>query len=150
MAFSLTEMLSELALGCLLFPGLFTLSKRCLKKLPLSGWGESDAVIVSTRIVSTVQAVMASSAGIIIVKSCSRHVLEDRHWLTNAYVLFAVPYFAYDIYAMYLCHWYKYKVKGHDVDRSCHWAIVKNYLKKELLMIIHHSVMFAVCFPVSV
>ncbi|XP_078064860.1 ceramide synthase-like, partial [Mustelus asterias] len=93
---------------------------------------------------------MASSAGIIIVKSCRKHVMEDRHWLTNAYVLFAVPYFAYDIYAMYLCHWYKYRVKGHELDATYNRAILKSYVRKEFLMVIHHSVMFAVCFPVSV
>ncbi|XP_041038541.1 ceramide synthase-like, partial [Carcharodon carcharias] len=93
---------------------------------------------------------MASSAGIIIVKSCSKRVLEERHWLTNAYVLFAVPYFAYDIYAMYLCHCYKYKVKGHEVDTASHRSMLSTYLRKELLMIIHHTVMFTVCFPISV
>ncbi|XP_067881219.1 ceramide synthase-like [Heterodontus francisci] len=93
---------------------------------------------------------MASTAGLIIVRSCSKHVLEERHWLTNAYVLFAVPYFAYDIYAMYLCHWYKFNVKGHEKEAVGKLTVLKTYLRKELLMIIHHTVMFTVCFPVSV
>ncbi|XP_067832998.1 LOW QUALITY PROTEIN: ceramide synthase-like, partial [Heptranchias perlo] len=72
------------------------------------------------------------------------------HWLANAYVLFAVPYFAYDIYAMYLCHWYKYMVKGHEAHTLSKRTVLTSYLRKELLMIVHHTVMFAVCFPVSV
>ncbi|XP_069769242.1 ceramide synthase-like [Narcine bancroftii] len=92
---------------------------------------------------------MASCTGLIIITSCRGNILESRHWLTNTYVLFAVPYFVYDIYAMYLCHWHKRRVKGHEMvlRRS---TVLRSYLRKDLLMIIHHSFMFLVCFPVSV
>uniref|UniRef100_H3A4U2 TLC domain containing 3B n=2 Tax=Latimeria chalumnae TaxID=7897 RepID=H3A4U2_LATCH len=51
---------------------------------------------------------------------------------------------------MFLCYWHKYKVKGHD---TCSWSTltaVKCYLKKELLMVLHHVVMVTACFPITI
>lgn len=42
-------MLSILAAGSVFFPGLFLLSKQCLKRIPALRWSERDAVIVSAR-----------------------------------------------------------------------------------------------------
>lgn len=74
-----------------------------------------------------------------------------RHWLTNTYILFATPYFAYDIYAMFLCHRYKLQVKGHEDGgvRSTGAAVV-GFLRREALMVLHHIFMVAFCFPASV
>lgn len=74
-----------------------------------------------------------------------------RHWLTNTYILFATPYFAYDIYAMFLCHRYKLQVKGHEDGgvRSTGAAMV-GFLRREALMVLHHIFMVAFCFPASV
>uniref|UniRef100_A0A8C4Y5L3 TLC domain-containing protein n=1 Tax=Gopherus evgoodei TaxID=1825980 RepID=A0A8C4Y5L3_9SAUR len=73
------------------------------------------------------------------------------HWLTSAYTQFAVPYFIYDIYAMFLCHWHKYRVKGHEGagPRSLR-TVTCAFLHKEFLMVLHHLCMVLVCFPVSV
>ncbi|KAG2463992.1 FA57B protein, partial [Polypterus senegalus] len=114
-------MLVILAAGSLFFPGLFLLSKNCLKRLPAPQWDESDAVFISAR-----------------------------HWLTSSYILFAVPYFVYDIYAMFLCYWYKYRVKGHGAGSESLGAALFSYLRKEFLMVLHHVVMVTVCFPISV
>ncbi|KAM6904773.1 TLC domain containing 3Ba [Xenentodon cancila] len=94
---------------------------------------------------------MASSAGFIITLSC-RDVMDDRHWLAEAYVLFATPYFIYDIYAMFLCYWHKLQVKGHE--EAEHGAIsvraaVSGFLRRDILMVLHHVFMVAVCFPAS-
>uniref|UniRef100_A0A671MG75 Protein FAM57B-like n=1 Tax=Sinocyclocheilus anshuiensis TaxID=1608454 RepID=A0A671MG75_9TELE len=105
--------------GSVFFPGLFLLSKQCLKSIPGLRWNEGDAVIVSARLVSSIQAIMASVAGYIISTSC-QDIIEDQHWLTSSYILFAVPYFVYDIYAMFLCYWYKLQVKGHE--RICSYS----------------------------
>lgn len=78
-----------------------------------------------------------------------------RHWLTGTYTQFAVPYFIYDIYAMFMCHWHKYRVKGHEAasgaagKRSLR-TVTRTYLRKEFLMVVHHLFMVLVCFPVSV
>ncbi|XP_018523728.1 LOW QUALITY PROTEIN: ceramide synthase-like [Lates calcarifer] len=139
--------------GSVFFPGLFLLSKLTLRHM--MGWREGDAAVVSTRLVSSVQSIMATAAGCIIVSSC-RDVMEDRHWLTDSYILFATPYFAYDIYAMFLCHWHKLQVKGHEEEeegkrgdvRSVGAAVV-GYLRREILMVLHHIFMVAFCFPAS-
>nr|XP_020516626.1 protein FAM57B-like [Labrus bergylta] len=143
-------MAALIAAGSVFFPGLFLLSKKGLKHT--MGWSEGDAAIVSTRLVSSVQAIMASSAGCIIASSC-RDIIQDRHWLTDTYILFATPYFAYDIYAMFLCDWHKLQVKDHMEEeggriRSTRAAVV-GYLRRELLMVLHHIFMVAFCFPAS-
>ncbi|KAG7459887.1 hypothetical protein MATL_G00215380 [Megalops atlanticus] len=144
-------MLTILVAGSIFFPGLFLLSKRCFKHMPGLRWSEGDAVIVSARLVSSIQAVMASSAGYIIATSCD-DIIEDQHWLTSSYILFAVPYFVYDIYAMFMCYWYKLRVKGHEVDCGPKplSSALSSYLRREFLMVLHHVVMVTVCFPVSV
>ncbi|KPP68184.1 hypothetical protein Z043_113149 [Scleropages formosus] len=144
-------MLTILVAGSIFFPGLFLLSKRCLKHAPGLRWSEGDTVIVSARLVSSIQAIMASTAGYIIATSCE-DIIEDQHWLTSSYILFAVPYFVYDIYAMFMCYWYKLQVKGHE-DKSNPRALsvaFTSYLRREFLMVLHHVVMVTVCFPVSV
>ncbi|XP_064446448.1 ceramide synthase isoform X2 [Mirounga angustirostris] len=148
-------MLTPMVAGGVVFPGLFLLSKNTLQRLPQLRWEEADAVIVSARLVSSVQAVMASTAGYIVSTSC-KHIIDDQHWLSSAYTQFAVPYFIYDIYAMFLCHWHKHQVKGHGGDEGgarapgSIWAVARGYLHKEFLMVLHHAVMVLVCFPLSV
>uniref|UniRef100_A0A8C7Y3T2 TLC domain containing 3Bb n=1 Tax=Oryzias sinensis TaxID=183150 RepID=A0A8C7Y3T2_9TELE len=145
-------MLIILAAGSVFFPGLFLLSKQCLKSIPALRWSEGDAVIVSARLVSSIQAVMASSAGYIIASSC-KDIIEDQHWLTSTYIMFAVPYFVYDIYAMFMCYWYKLRVKGHEEAAAApqHMrSALGSYLRREFLMVLHHVVMVTICFPVSV
>uniref|UniRef100_A0A672YPD3 TLC domain containing 3B n=1 Tax=Sphaeramia orbicularis TaxID=375764 RepID=A0A672YPD3_9TELE len=133
--------------GAVFFPGLYLLSKWTLRRL--MGWSQGDAAIASTRLVSSVQAIMASSAGYIITSSC-RDIIEDRHWLADAYILFATPYFAYDIYAMFLCYWHKLQVKGHEDGRvRSMGAAVPGYLRREALMVMHHIFMVAFCCPAS-
>ena len=77
----------------------------------------------------------------------------SRHWLTSTYILFAVPYFAYDIYAMFLCYWHKLQVKGHEEEGGRPkpmGSAVASYLRREFLMVLHHVVMVTICFPISV
>lgn len=74
-----------------------------------------------------------------------------RHWLTDAYILFATPYFAYDIYAMFLCHWHKLQVKGHEEGGAGPTgAAAVGFLRREMLMVLHHIFMVTFCFPASV
>ncbi|KAK5618794.1 hypothetical protein CRENBAI_011687 [Crenichthys baileyi] len=94
---------------------------------------------------------MASSAFWLITSSCM-DVMEDRHWLTESYILFATPYFAYDVFAMFLCYWYKLQVKGHEEagpDGRSLQAAVSGFLHREVLMVLHHVFMVAFCFPAS-
>nr|XP_013811102.1 PREDICTED: uncharacterized protein LOC106495222 [Apteryx mantelli mantelli] len=77
-------------------------------------------------------------------------IFGDRHWLAGAYPEFAVPYFVYDVYAMFLCHWHRGRVKGHEVGPPPSLrAAAAAYLRKDLLMVLHHAAMVLVCFPVA-
>uniref|UniRef100_A0A8C8AH01 TLC domain-containing protein n=1 Tax=Otus sunia TaxID=257818 RepID=A0A8C8AH01_9STRI len=93
---------------------------------------------------------MASTAGYIISSSCHDDVINDQHWLAGAYPQFAVPYFIYDVYAMFLCHWHRGQVKGHEVAPPPSLrAAAGSYLRKDLLMVLHHAAMVLVCYPVA-
>ncbi|XP_048450371.1 ceramide synthase-like [Rhincodon typus] len=92
---------------------------------------------------------MAAFAGFIITSSC-KHVMKDRHWISTDYVVFAVPYMAYDIYAMYLCHWFKHKAKHSNGLKTSSTNIVIDFLKKNFLIVLHHLTLLLVCFPIVV
>ncbi|XP_005534133.1 PREDICTED: protein FAM57B, partial [Pseudopodoces humilis] len=132
--------------GLLFFPGLFLLARRALAAI--AGCPHGRATVLAARLVSSVQAVMASTAGYIISSSC-HHVIDDQHWLAAAYPPFAVPYFVYDVYAMYLCHLQRAQVKGHGDAPLAPRAAAAAFLRQELLMVLHHAAMVLVCFPVA-
>ncbi|XP_013854935.1 protein FAM57B [Austrofundulus limnaeus] len=73
--------------------------------------------------------------------------MEDRHWLTEAYILFATPYFLYDIVAMFQVYRHRLQVKGHE--EAGLGAAVWGFLRREVLMVLHHVFMVAFCFPAS-
>ncbi|KAM9147471.1 ceramide synthase isoform 1-T4 [Pangshura tecta] len=136
--------------SCCFFPLFFLALRRALHRTRALGMDQLHATYLAAKLVSSIQAVMASTAGYIVFSSC-QHVLDDQHWLTSTYTQFAVPYFIYDIYAMFLCHWHKYRVKGHEGagPRSLR-TVTRTFLHKEFLMVLHHLCMVLVCFPVSV
>ncbi|KAM9779951.1 ceramide synthase-like [Neosynchiropus ocellatus] len=130
--------------GSVFFPGLYLLFKLALRLL--WGWSEGDAATVSARLVSSLQAVMATCVGGVIVAACP-DIINDRHWLTDSYIQFATPYFAYDIFAMFVCDWHKHQVKGHPPDG---WrAPVTRFLQRDAPMVLHHVFMVAFCCPAS-
>uniref|UniRef100_A0A3Q3GID3 TLC domain containing 3B n=1 Tax=Kryptolebias marmoratus TaxID=37003 RepID=A0A3Q3GID3_KRYMA len=142
-------MLALLAAGSVFFPGLFLVSKRTLKLL--MGWSEADAVVLSTRLNKSVQWFVRHTGSYMIARLPQRFLLTScfllRHWLTEAYILFATPYFLYDIYAMFLCYRHKLLVKGHEEAGLV--AVVSGYLRREVLMVLHHVFMVTFCFPAS-
>ncbi|XP_061875778.1 ceramide synthase-like [Colius striatus] len=92
---------------------------------------------------------MASTAGYIISSSC-HHVIDDQHWLAGVYPEFAVPYFIYDVYAMFLCHRHRGRLKGHEAAPAPALAASAGaFLRRDLLMVLHHAAMVLVCFPVA-
>lgn len=139
----LWPMLLTLLWGSLFFPGLFALCTWALRRA-LPEWTDTDRAMVSTRLVSSVQAVLATGSGIVIVRSCG-DVITDRHWLAREYVWFLIPYMIYDSYVMYLCEWYRAK----DQNRRDSRTIFQNFLSKNRLMITHHAVILFVLVPVS-
>lgn len=52
---------------------------------------------------------------------------------------------------MFLCHWYKLQVKGHEGGGvGSTGAAVAGFLRREALMVLHHIFMVVFCFPASV
>uniref|UniRef100_A0A5F5Q337 TLC domain containing 3A n=1 Tax=Equus caballus TaxID=9796 RepID=A0A5F5Q337_HORSE len=136
-------MLLTLTWGALFFPGLFALCTWGLRRARPE-WTDTDCVMISTRLVSSVQAVLATGSGIIIIRSCS-DVITDRHWLAREYIWFLVPYMIYDTYAMYLCEWYRTRDQNHRHSLTT----FQNFLSKNRLMITHHAVILFVLVPVA-
>ncbi|KAK2509721.1 hypothetical protein MC885_019982 [Smutsia gigantea] len=136
-------MLLTLAWGSLFFPGLFALCTWGLLRARPE-WTDTDRVTISTRLVSSVQAVLATGSGIVIIRSC-KDVISDRHWLARQYVWFLIPYMIYDSYAMYLCEWYRTQDQNHRHSLT----IFRNFLRKNRLMITHHAVILFVLVPVA-
>ncbi|XP_037664730.1 TLC domain-containing protein 3A isoform X2 [Choloepus didactylus] len=136
-------MLLTLAWGSLFFPALFALCTWGLRRV-WPEWTDFDCVMISTRLVSSVQAVLATGSGIVIIRSCS-NVVTDRYWLAREYIWFLVPYMIYDSYAMYLCEWYRTK----EQDRRHSLATFRNFLSHNRLMIMHHAVILFVLVPVA-
>uniref|UniRef100_A0A2K6V253 TLC domain containing 3A n=1 Tax=Saimiri boliviensis boliviensis TaxID=39432 RepID=A0A2K6V253_SAIBB len=128
--------------GTLFFPGLFALCSWALRRWRPE-WTGTDRVMISTRLVSSVQAVLATGSGIVIIRSCN-DVVAGRHWLAREYVWFLIPYMIYDCYAMYLCDWYR----ARDQNRA-HSLTLRSFLSRNRLMITHHAVILFVLVPVA-
>ncbi|KAI4551598.1 hypothetical protein MJT46_017850 [Ovis ammon polii x Ovis aries] len=136
-------MLLPLAWGSLFFPGLFGVCTWGLRRAR-PAWTHHDCVMISTRLVSSVQAVLTTGSGIIVIRSCS-DVITDRHWLAREYVWFLIPYMIYDTYAMYLCEWYR----AGDQSSRHSLTIFRNFLSKNRLMITHHVFILLVLVPIA-
>uniref|UniRef100_A0A669Q1V8 TLC domain-containing protein n=1 Tax=Phasianus colchicus TaxID=9054 RepID=A0A669Q1V8_PHACC len=135
-----------LAVASAFFPGLFAFCVRALR-WAAPGWSLKDRVLLSGRLVSTVQATMATVSGLTVVLSCE-DVVHDRHWLAVEYVWVLVPYMTYDIYVMYLCHWHKSREKG-IAERKHSLTSVRSFLLQERLMVTHHLFILIVLTPVT-
>ncbi|KAL4608604.1 protein FAM57A-like [Arapaima gigas] len=134
--------------GVLLFPGLFSCLRKALPSI-FTHWTQADVVLVSERLVSTIHAIMATIAGLIVVSSCNS-VITDRHWLVTYFVVwFGVPYMTYDIYAMYLSHYYRFRVKGHEEYKEHSFQTVSAFVRHEFLLVLHHIALLTILLPIT-
>ncbi|XP_053131097.1 TLC domain-containing protein 3A isoform X2 [Hemicordylus capensis] len=140
-------MWQTLALGAAFFPSLFALAVRSLAWIA-PAWSLKDRIVLSGRLVSSVQATMATLSGIVVIFNC-KDVVHDRHWAAQEYIWIIVAYMSYDIYVMYLCHWHKSEEKG-VAERKHSLASLKSFLQKEKLMVTHHLFILVVLTPVAV
>nr|XP_057933606.1 TLC domain-containing protein 3A [Doryrhamphus excisus] len=142
-------MLQVLACGAVVFPGLFFAFRRILPRV-FPHWSDADVVLVSERLVSSIHAVMATTAGIIVVSSCRDNVIHSRHWLATYFVIrYGVPYMAYDLLAMYLSHYHRFRVKGHKEYMQHSLQTVNSFVRRELLLVLHHIALLTVLLPVT-
>lgn len=138
-----------LSSGAVVFPGLFVAFRRVLPRV-FSRWSDADVVLVSERLVSSVHALMATAAGVLVVSSCWSDVIHDRHWLATDFVVsYGVPYMTYDIGAMYLSHYHRFRVKGHEDHARHSLRTVRAFLRREFLLVLHHIALLTVLLPVT-
>lgn len=73
-----------------------------------------------------------------------------RHWLTTTFVVrYGVPYMTYDIFAMYLSHYHRFRVKGHEGYQQHSARTVRSFLQKDFLLVLHHIALLAVLLPIT-
>ncbi|KAK5887218.1 hypothetical protein CesoFtcFv8_015841 [Champsocephalus esox] len=142
-------MLQVLACGAVVFPGLFFALRRLLPCV-FKHWSDADVVLISERLVSSIHAVMATTAGVIVVSSCRGSVISDRHWLATYFVIwFGVPYMTYDIFAMYLSHYHRFRVKGHEDYKRHSLKTISTFVRREFLLVLHHIALLTILLPVT-
>lgn len=56
---------------------------------------------------------------------------------------------AYDIYAMYQVHYLSEQDKGHKAYKRHSFHTVTNFLRKELLLVLHHMALLTIFMPVA-
>ncbi|XP_072303143.1 ceramide synthase-like [Eucyclogobius newberryi] len=138
-----------LASGAVVFPGLFLAFRRILPRV-FSRWSDADVVLVSERLVSSIHALMATAAGVVVVASCWNNVIQDRHWLATDFVIYyGVPYMTYDIFAMYLSHYHRFRVKGHEEYKQHSLRTVNSFVRREFLLVLHHIALLTILLPVT-
>ncbi|XP_053703680.1 ceramide synthase [Synchiropus splendidus] len=142
-------MLQVLACGAVVFPGLFVAFRKILPCV-FKHWSDADVVLVSERLVSSIHALMATTAGVIIVSSCRGNVIFDRHWLATSFVIwYGVPYMTYDIFAMYLSHFHRFRMKGHEEYKRHSLRTINSFVRKEFLLVLHHIALLTILLPVT-
>ncbi|XP_030648817.1 ceramide synthase [Chanos chanos] len=142
-------MFHALACGAVVFPGLFFTFRKVLPSI-FKHWTEADVVLVSERLVSTIHALMATTVGVIVVSSCRENVITDRHWLATHFVIwYGSPYMSYDIYAMYLSHYYRFRVKGHEDYKGHSLRTVTSFVRREFLLVMHHIALLTILLPIT-
>ncbi|XP_026183687.1 smoothelin-like protein 1 isoform X2 [Mastacembelus armatus] len=142
-------MLKVLACGAVVFPGLFLAFRRILPCV-FKHWSDADVVLVSERLVSSIHAIMATTAGVIVVTSCQGNAINDRHWLATYFVIwYGAPYMTYDIFAMYLSHYHRFRVKGHEDYKQHSLKAVNSFIHKEFLLVLHHIALLTILLPIT-
>lgn len=76
--------------------------------------------------------------------------LSFRHWLATSFVLsYGVPYMAYDVFAMYLSHYYRFQVNGHKDYRGHSLRTIGLFVRKEFLLVLHHIALLTILLPIT-
>lgn len=77
-------------------------------------------------------------------------ILSFRHWLATSFVIwYGVPYMSYDIFAMYLSHYYRFRVKGHEDYKGHSLRTVNSFVRKEFLLVLHHIALLTILLPIT-
>lgn len=73
-----------------------------------------------------------------------------RHWLATYFVTrYGVPYMTYDIFAMYLSHYHRFRVKGHEDYKGHSLRTISSFVRREFLLVLHHIALLTILLPVT-
>ncbi|XP_014673463.1 PREDICTED: protein FAM57A-like [Priapulus caudatus] len=132
-----------LLVGTFFFPLLYISLRVLLQRTHISRFGRAIVRDASNKAVSTIQAILCVTSGAIIVANCHDDVMNDRHHLATDYAWFGCPYMLYDVWSMYDVH---RRMFSH-VEPA---ALLRHFLCRRGLFIVHHLVLLAVFFPLVV
>lgn len=77
-------------------------------------------------------------------------LLTCRHWLATYFVVrYGVPYMTYDIFAMYLSHYHRFRVKGHEDYKGHSLRTISSFVRREFLLVLHHIALLTILLPVT-
>jgi hypothetical protein len=92
---------------------------------------------LSVRIVSCIQALLATAVGVYTASTC-QDVLHERSFWLEKYVYFGLPYLIYDLHAMYYA----------SLDE--HGNNLKTFIENKGSIVIHHVALAVLGFPLIV
>ncbi|XP_071180397.1 TLC domain-containing protein 3A-like [Mytilus edulis] len=125
----------------------FSCTYLLIRRILLSGFSHKISIDIlcdlSLKIVSSLQAIASFTIGNIIATACQGNIMTDRHWLTNSYAVFALPYFVYDVVAMYEVHYHQYK----EIQKKPLLFGIQHFLRRNKAMMIHHIVLPIIFYP---
>jgi hypothetical protein len=133
-------MLEELALvssGACFFYGAFYVSARCVRNYGAGHVTRATSLKLSVRIVSCIQALLATAVGVYTASTC-QDVLHERSFWLEKYVYFGLPYLIYDLHAMYYA----------SLDE--HGNNLKTFIENKGSIVIHHVALAVLGFPLIV
>ncbi|CAB1316658.1 unnamed protein product [Coregonus sp. 'balchen'] len=75
-------------------------------------------------LVSSIHAIMATTAGVIVVSACSGNVMTDSHY-------------------------YRFRVKGHEEYKEHSLTTINSFVRREFLLVLHHIALLTILLPVT-
>ncbi|KAK3730955.1 hypothetical protein RRG08_018286 [Elysia crispata] len=131
--------------GIAFFIAAHFIIRKCLVLVWNSALSEASIYVIACRSVSALQGAISFIIGAIVAKSCTGDIMKDVHWLTNAYVYFGMPYFLYDLWAMYA-----YKIRVHENSYHSLHTIqrIKKFASSNAMMVAHHLALPAILTPI--
>eukprot|EP00095_Tigriopus_kingsejongensis_P011500 maker-scaffold56_size446035-snap-gene-3.26 protein:Tk11500 transcript:maker-scaffold56_size446035-snap-gene-3.26-mRNA-1 annotation:"protein fam57a isoform x2" len=103
----------------------------------------SQARDIATKSVSILFSITTCLVGASIFWGCRRDLIRETHYALHHYGLFAAPYFAYDIVAMFLV----YREEALEVGLEPQWI---DFIARRFLMVFHHAVLALLGVPILV
>lgn len=56
---------------------------------------------------------------------------------------------AYDVFAMYLSHYHRFRVKGHEDYQGHSLRTISLFVRKEFLLVLHHLALLTILLPIA-